>query len=225
MKRRNVITTLGAATAASLSVVGTGAFTSVSADRSTEITVANDTNALLRLSTVPDSDNADYVETQNGQLTVNISGNNDDVPGDGVNADAITALNDLFLVENLGTQTVYVWILESGGRNGSKRHAFYVGAWGEEKTTTRAISLTDYNNGIGNLKGDGRQRQPQYDAGIETAAVELGVGESIGVGLVVDTPEDSAGTAVLKNGQSMTIHATSDKAELADVFTPVYAPS
>jgi len=182
--------------------------------------VADDASAFLPLIRVPGSGNSEYVELENGQLTIDISDSNDDVLGDDVNADATTVFDDLFRIENQGTQTVYVWLLESGGRTGSKWHAFYVGSWLDGGDAARAISLTDFNNGVGTLKGDGRQRQPQYDAGIETAAVELGVGEHVDVGLVVDTPEGSAGNAVLKGDQTVQINANANEGELADVFTP-----
>jgi hypothetical protein len=151
-----------------------------------------------------------------------MSDSNGDVRGEGVSPGAISVFDDLFRIENQGTQTVYVWILESGGRNGSKRHAFYVGDWPATggAGSARAISVADYNNGLANTRP--RELQPQSDAGIDTAAVELGVGEFVDVGLVVRTPEGSAGSAILKDGQTMTINVTADREGLADVFTPVY---
>jgi hypothetical protein len=224
MNRRTLLTAL-AGTASISGVVGSGAFTSVSSDRGVKVQVVDDASAYLRLIPVPGSDNAAYVNTNNGMLSIDMSDNNDSVLGDGVNSNATTVFDDLFRVENQGTGTIYVWLLESGGRNGSKRHAFYAGSWGGESSSTRAISLADYNNGVGTLKGDGRQRQPQFDAGIKTAAVELDVGEFVDVGLIVNTPKGSAGSAILKDGQTMTINATADREGLADVFTPVYDPS
>jgi len=224
MKRRRLLLCAGTLLGAG-SALGTGAFTSVSADRTAQINVADDANAYLRLVPVPGSGNAAYVDTDGGTLGIDMSGSNTDIRGDGVNPNATTVFDDLFRIENQGTQTIYIWILESGGRNGSKRHAFYAGSWGGGSSSARAISLADFNNGVGSLKGDGRQRQPQFDAGIETAAVELDVGEFVDVGLVVDTPKGSAGSAILKDGQTMTINATAYKDGLADVFTPVYDPS
>ncbi|QKY20960.1 hypothetical protein B4589_011460 [Halolamina sp. CBA1230] len=138
-----------------------------------------------------------------------------------MNPNAVTAIADLFRIENQGTQPVYVWLTEDGGRNGSKQHAFYVGSWSDDAT---AISLANFNNDLDDLHGDGRQRQPQYDAGIDTAAVELSVGDHVDVGLVVDTPQGSAGSRVLKDGQGPTIHATAEQSSLADVLTPSITP-
>lgn len=183
---------------------------------------ADDANAFLRRVPVPNSANAEYVQVENNQLAVDMSDSNDDILGDGVNPDAVTVFDDLFRVENQGTQTVYLWMLEDGGRNGSKSHAFFVGSW-QDTGGARAVSLANFNNDVGAMKGDGRQRQPQYDAGIDTAAVELGVGDYVDVGLVVD-PLGGAGSRVLKDHQGVTINATANESELADVFTPTYTP-
>jgi len=223
MKRRRLLFGLGAATASASAALGTGAFTSVSADRAVSVDVAADANAFLRLVPVPNSPNAEYVQIEDDQLTVDMSDSNGDVLGDGVNANAVTVFEDLFRVENQGTQTVYLWMLESGGRNGSKSHAFFVGSW-QGAESARAISLANFNGDVGALKGDGRQRQPQYDAGIGTAAVELGVGDSVDVGLVVD-PLGGPGSRVLKDHQGVTINATANESALADVFTPTCTPS
>jgi hypothetical protein len=217
MKRRKLLAGVGSLAAAGAAGIGTGAFTSVSADRELTVDIADDANALLRLVPVPGSENADYVEVEDGQLSADVSDGNDSLLGDGVNSGAVTTVADLFRIENQGTQPVYVWLLEDGGRNGSKRHAFYTGSWPDDAT---AISLADFNGDVGALKGDGRQRQPQYDAGVDTAAVELGVGDHVDVGLVVDTPQGSAGSRVLKDGQGPVINATADRSSLADVLDP-----
>jgi hypothetical protein len=223
MRRRRLL--LGAGTVLGASgTLGTGAFTSVSADRSVQVSVVDDASAYLRLVPVPSSGNSAYVNTDGGTLSIDMSDSNGGVLGNGVNPNATTVFDDLFRIENQGTQTIYVWILESGGRTGSKRHAFYVGDWPTTNGggSAQAISVADYNNGLANTRP--RELQPQSDAGIDTAAVELGVGEFVDVGLVVDTPEGSAGSAILKDGQTMTINATADREGLADVFTPVYDP-
>jgi hypothetical protein len=221
MQRRRFVAGLGSLTAAAAAGIGTGAFTSVSANRTLTVQTADDANAFLAMTAVPGSANADYVGTENGQLSADLSDGNDDLLGDGVNAGAVTTVADLFRIENQGTQPVYVWLAEDGGRNGSKQHAFYVGSWSDDAT---AISLANFNGDYGALKGDGRQRQPQYDAGVDTAAVELGVGDHMDVGLVVDTPEGSAGSPVLKDGQGPTIHATAEQSSLAGVLTPAVSP-
>jgi hypothetical protein len=224
VRRRTFIAGLGSLTAAGAAAVGTGAFTSMSADRSVDVAVADDADALLSLTPVPGSANAAYVSTDGGTLRVDISDGNDGVLGEGVNTGATTVFADLFRVTNRGTQTVYLWLLESGGRNGSKRHAFYAGEWPADGSgDAAAVSVADFNNGIDNTRP--RELQPQSDAGVDTAAVELGVGESVDVGLVTAAPPGSAGSAILKEGQTVELNATAEFDALYDVFTPVYDPA
>jgi len=221
MKRRKLLASVGSLTAAGAVGVSTGAFTSVEAERAFSVAVADDASALLRLVAVPGSANSEYVDVEDGQLTAALSGGNDSLLGDGVNAGAVTTVDDLFRIENQGTQTAYVWLLEDGGRNGSKRHAFYAGSWHEDAT---AVSIADFNGDLDALKGDGRQRQPPHDAGVTTAAVELGVGSHVDVGLVVDAAKGSAGSRILKDGQGPVVTATAERSSLANVLTPVYVP-
>ncbi len=108
MKRRQLLlgsgVTLGAA-----SILGTGAFTSVSADRDVSVTVADDADAFLRLAPC-DSPNGQYVDNEDGLLNINLSGSNSnsDPSGDGVNPHGITRFDDVFEIANQGTQNVCV---------------------------------------------------------------------------------------------------------------------
>jgi len=224
MHRRKFIARLGSFAAAGAAGIGTGAFTSVQADRDVTVDVGDDTGSFLALSPVPRSGNADYVEVESGQLSADLSGGNDLVFGDGVNSGGTTVIGNLFRIENQGTQTTYVWLQEDGGRNGSQHHAFYVGSWSAGNSGATAISLANFNGDLDGLKPDGRQRQPQHAANIDTSAVALGVGAHVDVGLVVDVPHGRGGKAVLKHGQGPTIHATTDQAALADVLAPPISP-
>ncbi|MFD1634768.1 DUF1102 domain-containing protein [Haloplanus ruber] len=99
-----MIGTIGAGSAV---VNGTGAFTSVEADRDVAVDVAADANAFLALEAV--GPNAPYTETTDGQFGVDLTGDNaTSAGGQGVNADATTVFEDLFEVRNQGTQEVDV---------------------------------------------------------------------------------------------------------------------
>lgn len=108
MERRKFIAGLGSLTAAGAVGIGTGAFTSVSADRSVSVALEGDDDALLQIQP-SDGPNADYA-TQNGNtLEINIDDTNS-VGGDGLNDDARTIIRDVFKITNQGTQDVYVFI-------------------------------------------------------------------------------------------------------------------
>lgn len=102
MKRREFVFGLGASTVGGTTILGSGAYTSVEAERSVSINVAADTDALLAL--VPTTE---YATTRSGELVLDLSpANPTGAGGQGVNANAETIINTAFKVENRGTQTV-----------------------------------------------------------------------------------------------------------------------
>jgi hypothetical protein len=110
MNRRTLLSALGTIGAGGAVVTGTGAFTSVEANRDLTVSVADDANALLALE--PVGPNAPYADTGSGQLDIDITGSNDSgiAGGEGVNPNAITVFEDMFEVRNQGTQEVEVSI-------------------------------------------------------------------------------------------------------------------
>lgn len=108
MRRRSFVAGLGSFAAAGAAAIGTGAFTSVQADRTVSVEVADDSDAFLQL--VPaDGPNGEYATTDGGTLAIDLSGSNPtDAGGSGVNARAITSAERVFAIENQGTQAVDV---------------------------------------------------------------------------------------------------------------------
>lgn len=108
MNRRKFLATLGVATTGTSAAAGTGAFTSVSANRSVSVQVASDSNALLGL--VPG--NTGLVTESDGTLQINLDGTG--TPAEGVNFDAVTQIGShenpeedhAFKIVNQGTQSV-----------------------------------------------------------------------------------------------------------------------
>ncbi|WP_143420678.1 hypothetical protein [Halorubrum ezzemoulense] len=114
MNRRKFIAALGAATVGTSAAAGTGAFTSVSAGRSVNIEVADDSDAFVAL-TASNGPNGSYASTDDGELIVQLNESNDTLAGDGVNDDAVTRIHDVFRIRNQGTQQVFVFFEEFGG--------------------------------------------------------------------------------------------------------------
>ncbi|QSG16013.1 DUF1102 domain-containing protein [Halapricum desulfuricans] len=111
MKRRNVLAALGTLSAGGALTMGSGAFTSVSAERNVSISVASDANAFLRLAPCSESQNGDYVTgADSGTMTLNLSDSNNNVAGSGLNPDATTVIHNIFEICNQGTQSVGVWL-------------------------------------------------------------------------------------------------------------------
>ncbi|WP_200531275.1 DUF1102 domain-containing protein [Halorubrum sp. LN27] len=109
MNRRKVLAALGAISGGAAIASGTGAFTSVEADRDVAVEVANDSTAYLSLNAI--GSNAPYTTTNNGQLGIDLTGSNTTgAGGSGVNTDAVTVFQEMFEVQNQGTQDIEVEI-------------------------------------------------------------------------------------------------------------------
>lgn len=131
MKRRKLLLGVGSATVGSTLITSSGAFSSITADRSMSVSVANDADALLRIAPCEGSPNGDYVtNADSGVMTLDLSPSNGNVGGEGVNPDATTVFNDVFEISNQGTQPVGVWIDVSSIKNGNDEDAisFYRGS-------------------------------------------------------------------------------------------------
>ena len=109
MERRKFLIGAGALASGSAAAVGTGAFTSVSADRSVDIDVADDPNALLGID-ASNASNGDYVVGTSNGAAVDISESNSNIMGEGVNENATTVLRDLFDIRNQGGSGVFVYV-------------------------------------------------------------------------------------------------------------------
>lgn len=97
-------------------VMGTGAFTSVTAERSVDVKVSGDRGAYLSLQPSNGS-NGKYAKMKNGQLAVNLDGSAKKVEGEGVNPNAVTTIDNVFTIRNQGTKDVKVKVMKQG--NGS----------------------------------------------------------------------------------------------------------
>jgi hypothetical protein len=114
MKRRQLLAGLGA-TVAGGTALGTGAFTTAQADRSVSVSVANEDQAYLSLSPTQ-GENATFVtqdSSANNEIAIDINdatGTQDD--GDGVGLDSTYEFDNVFQIENQGTQEITVSIGE-----------------------------------------------------------------------------------------------------------------
>jgi len=116
MQRRKFITGVGSLAAAAVAVTGTGAFTNVTAARNVDVAVADDASAYLRLEGTGGA-NSEYVtdDGNGGTLSIDLDSKNaTSSGGDGVNPDAVTQIDDLFDIENQGTQAVEVSLSKTG---------------------------------------------------------------------------------------------------------------
>lgn len=161
--RRKFLAGLGALASGSAAAIGTGAFTSVEADRTVNVAVADDANAYLSLDDIDSSPNSEYVDVSGEQIILNLDSTNSG--GSGFNAGAETRIDDLIRVANQGTQTINIWVTlgaESGDTFDDDTLYFYPG-----DATDTAL-----NNGEGNSDGNN--------------VLGLTPGESAKLGVLVD---------------------------------------
>ena len=118
MNRRNVLIGLGGLVAGGGALVGTGAFDTVEAERSVTVETAEDANAFLALEpaergdeTDDASDNAFVEQNDDGLLEITF-GDDDGAAGGGLNLNARTMFEELFVIRNQGTQTVNNLVLD-----------------------------------------------------------------------------------------------------------------
>lgn len=109
MTRKKLFFTLGVASGTA-ALVGSGAFSSVQAERSVSVEVVGDKSALLALQPTQGPSGQYASISNNGMLEVDVSEDNKNVRGEGVNLDSIVNLGEVFKITNQGTQSVGVWI-------------------------------------------------------------------------------------------------------------------
>ena len=97
---------MGALASGAAAGIGTGAFTSVSANRALTVQTKDDSNALLGIKSTGSNNASEYVDNSGNNVSIDISS---DDGGNGVNDDAITIIRDLLKITNQGSQKVYVW--------------------------------------------------------------------------------------------------------------------
>lgn len=108
--KRNILATIGGVSAIAGITSGTGAFSSIKAERGITVDVVGDASAFLALEPAAGPNGKYATVSTDGLLEVQISEENNRIQGEGVNLDARTNLGEVFRITNQGTQPVGVWI-------------------------------------------------------------------------------------------------------------------
>jgi len=96
-------------------ITATGAFTTVSAQRTATVRTAGDSAALLALRPAAGQNGDHYAGNASDTLELYLDGShNDNSNAQGVNLDALTEVDSVFTITNQGTQPVDVWITKNG---------------------------------------------------------------------------------------------------------------
>jgi hypothetical protein len=131
----------------SAGLVGSGAFSSVDANRAFTVDIADDSEAYLRLDPDdPEYDNSAYAEDINGSIGIDITQSNNKFDGNGVSPFAETVIEDVFPIENQGTQEVQIAVLSDELTPSSDFELFATPAPGSDKEFDRTNLLKETGN-------------------------------------------------------------------------------
>lgn len=210
MERRKFVVGLGSLAAGGAAVTGTGAFTSVQANRGLTVNSRDDSDALLGLQGM-DTPNGDaYVESQGNSIAIDLGDSDGDPVGSngayGVNSNSYTIIRDMLKITNQGSQTVYVHF-----ENAPNKVRFFH----DDPDFPKAEDTGDSDDYTGNLStpGTGRFQPDDPDASESNnyfKLPDLGPGDSLeNVGLLVDTRNGNVQT----NGEITIVAETLAEAE------------
>ncbi|RJX51147.1 hypothetical protein [Halonotius pteroides] len=210
LTRRNAVLGLTGVTAGGGAIVGTGAFTSVEAERSVTVTTAGDADAALGMEPLSTPNGDEYAAIDGGTLAITVPT---------VNLTAVTHIDDVFGVTNNGTQPVVVCLEEQGGE---KTAAVDLGARLDQ----------GFSDGSNDVTSVGGGEQPSSDGIADTEIVDLSypgspaasryndigilldVGQSLEVGVYIDTSDANLNDEL---GESSSVNLNKDQTLLDGV--------
>ena len=104
MERRKFLIGMGGTAVGASALIGSGAFSSVEAERNVTVEVAGDADAYLGLEAVRDDIISD--DGDEGQLSIDLGSQTTSEGGEGFNRNAVTTIEGVFRITNGGTETV-----------------------------------------------------------------------------------------------------------------------
>ncbi len=172
---------MGSLAAAGAATIGTGAFTSVQADRTVSVSVADDANAFLAIEPESNSPNAnEYVDTSGNAVSLDFTSTDAPGNGQGINDNATTEFDDLLRITNQGTQGVYVGY--GGDGSGTTLTNANFALYHEDPDFTGSGSGSNYDASAGNYNNDGQlniDTAPDADSDGNPDLVYLTPGETL----------------------------------------------
>lgn len=206
MQRRKFIAGMGSLAAAGAAGVGTGAFTTVSAERTISVGVADDSEALLSMTQTGTGLNSQYATLSNGQVTINLD-NSDDGAGSGLNKDAETNILDIFRIKNQGTQPVFVYVdpasvtpdkvtPDAGGGYAEGQKGIYIDPQASNRPNQglnyrgQAVSMTGIY-GVHDPTAGFDDRDTNSSSDLKSEDLTLSVGDALSFGLFVRTAQNT----------------------------------
>jgi len=167
LSRRNVLIGLGTLVTGAGAALGTGAFTTVTAERTVNVETAGDASAALALE--PARGDGAYVDDTSETIEINLDGSSN---SSGINQNARTRFENLVTVTNNGTQTVTSLTFTIDVTNSS-----------DDTAHEGALSIT---SGDATTSGDGSTNLLTSSSAGDAGNDKLTSGESLPFGIEVD---------------------------------------
>ena len=164
MQRRNFLIGAAGTAIGGSALVGSGAFTSVEADRNVEVNVTDDASAYLGLEAADHPNGNEFVDDDGDTVEVDIT--ETDADGQGLNPNATTTIDNLVEVTNQGTQEgVGIWV------------DIDLGDIGDGDFTVYAQDSVENDERLGEEKD------------LEEEAISIDTGESLVVGVEIESAD------------------------------------
>jgi hypothetical protein len=217
---------LGAVVGGAGVLSGSGAFSAVQAERGFDVSTAGDSSALLALAAATVGDGTEGDLTANADKYVVEDGNTLSVDIAGINLDAITHLHDVFTVTNNGSQSVALYFEEvvPDGSSGNSS-AIDIGVRADQLTDSAS---EDESSGEGIADHvfdddtddifDVSYPDPPSDGNpsYSTNGIELPTGESVDLGVYVDTSDGNLNDGLDEDGEGVSGTGDSENPNLLD---------
>jgi hypothetical protein len=213
-------------------LAATGAFTTVEAERTADVNVEGDANALLQIVPAETSGDTSFIQSNNtdsGVFVIDLSGNGDAQ----LNQNATTTAEGLFNITNNGEEAVDVWIATEGGQQASSpdvNTTFYidderVGSSSDDQVTVNSNNDVSIDNRIDEFdtftdtsdvvisENDSASQDPST-TGIAT---KIGPGNTVTVSMAIEIESDNSvnsGDDILNN---VTVLAVNDAENEEDI--------
>jgi hypothetical protein len=198
MRSKGKLLALVAIFAAVALITGTGAFSTVEAERTADVNVAGDSSALLQLEP---AGNGYLIDNQSDEIAITLASNTQNPSG--VNQNATTTVNrsDFLKVTNNGANEVELGIQASTSSNVDVY--FVVGSGSTESSSN---SLEDLDGGI--TSGSVSTFNPSEKYPIQNNTVAIGSGGTVNVGIVIDVGDVGGDTELITDDITITAEAT-----------------
>jgi len=194
---------LGSLAAGGAAAMGTGAFTSQTASRNLTVSAVEDPSAYVGLKKLNTPNSQAYASLSGRELVIDVSDNSNG--GEGINVDGHTRLDDLFGVDNQGTQTAFVFIRLIG--NGAKTNTYLY----DSDNQGKALSSDTGKPGAYADQGESDPLAPD-PSNIAHSARELHPGERLKVGLDVEEVDND----IFGQAETIQVVAAADLSQITN---------